>query len=82
VGVGALPLRDSSPDADQVDSSLGSLGDRVTETQRICIADQLPAGITLTGLSIDGTEAVIDVDVDGAIATDASLLEKGVCPAR
>nr|WP_314843329.1 LmeA family phospholipid-binding protein [uncultured Microbacterium sp.] len=69
-------------DADQVDSSLGSLGDRVTETQRICIADQLPAGITLTGLAIDGTEAVIDVDVDGAIATDASLLEKGVCPTR
>ncbi|MCS3441641.1 LmeA family phospholipid-binding protein [Microbacterium phyllosphaerae] len=67
-------------DLDQVGSSLGSLGDRLTETQRICIADQLPAGITLTGLEIDGTEAVIDVDVDGAIATDASLLDKGVCP--
>ena len=67
-------------DADQVGSSLGSLGDRFTETQRVCIADQLPAGITLTGLEIDGTEAVIDVDVDGAIATDASLLDKGVCP--
>ncbi|KQR38722.1 MULTISPECIES: LmeA family phospholipid-binding protein [Microbacterium] len=67
-------------DADQVGSSLGSLGDRLTETQRVCIADQLPAGITLTGLEIDGTEAVIDVDVDGAIATDASLLDKGVCP--
>ncbi|WP_447912559.1 LmeA family phospholipid-binding protein [Microbacterium phyllosphaerae] len=67
-------------DADQVGSSLGSLGDRLTETQRVCIADQLPAGIALTGLEIDGTEAVIDVDVDGAIATDASLLDKGVCP--
>lgn len=67
-------------DADQVGSSLGSLGGRLTETQRICIADQLPAGITLTDLEIDGTEAVIDVDVDGAIATDASLLEKGTCP--
>lgn len=67
-------------DADQVGSSLGSLGDRFTETQRVCIADQLPAGITLTELEIDGTEAVIDVDVDGAIATDASLLDKGVCP--
>lgn len=67
-------------DADQVGSSLGALGDRLTETQRICIADQLPAGITLTGLEIDGAEAVIDVDVDGAIATDESLLEKGTCP--
>jgi len=67
-------------DADQVGSSLGSLGDSLTRTQRVCIADQLPAGITLTGLEIDGTEAVIDVDVDGAIATDASLLDNGVCP--
>lgn len=67
-------------DADQVGSSLGSLGAQITQTQRICIADQLPAGITLTGLEIEGTEAVIDVDVDGAIATDESLLDKGVCP--
>jgi len=67
-------------DADQVGSTLGALGERLTETQRICIADQLPAGITLTDLEIDGAEAVIDVDVDGAIATDESLLEKGTCP--
>lgn len=67
-------------DADQVGSSLGSLGTRLTETQRICIADQLPAGITLTGLEIEGNAAVIDVDVDGAIATDQTLLDKGVCP--
>ncbi|AXL11831.1 DUF2993 domain-containing protein [Microbacterium foliorum] len=69
-------------DADQVGSSLGALGTRLTETQRVCIADQLPAGITLVGLKIVGSEAVIDVDVDGAIATDESLLEKGTCPRR
>ncbi|CAH0160271.1 hypothetical protein SRABI98_01005 [Microbacterium sp. Bi98] len=67
-------------DADQVGSSLGALGEQLTQTQRICIADQLPAGITLTGLQVDGSEAVIDVDVDGAIATDQTLLEKGTCP--
>lgn len=67
-------------DADQVGASLGSLGERLTETQRICIADQLPAGVLLTGLTVEGSDAVIDVDVDGRIATDRSLLEKGVCP--
>lgn len=67
-------------DADQVGSTLGALGEQLTETQRICIADQLPAGITLTDLEIDGSEAVIDVDVDGTIATDESLLAKGTCP--
>lgn len=67
-------------DADQVGSSLGSLGAQLTDTQRVCIKDQLPAGLTLTGLEIEGSEAVIDVVVDGAIATDQALREKGACP--
>ncbi|MGP6171417.1 LmeA family phospholipid-binding protein [Microbacterium sp. A204] len=51
----------------------------ITEPQRICIADQLPAGLTMTGLKIDGPEAVIDIDVDGAIVTDPALQQNGVC---
>lgn len=69
-------------DMDGVGSMLGSVGESLTQTQRVCIADQLPAGLTLTGLEIVGTEAVIEIDVDGAIATDETLLEKGVCPSR
>lgn len=67
-------------DVDGVGSMLGSVGESLTQTQRVCIADQLPAGLTLTGLEIVGSAAVIDIDVDGAIATDPALLEKGVCP--
>ena len=67
-------------DVDGVGSMLGSVGEGLTQPQRICIADQLPAGLTLTGLAITGSEAVIDIDVDGAIATDPALLENGVCP--
>ncbi|WP_136055870.1 DUF2993 domain-containing protein [Microbacterium sp. K24] len=67
-------------DVDGVGSMLGSVADSLTQTQRVCIADQLPAGLTLTGLEIVGSAAVIDIDVDGAIATDPALLEKGVCP--
>ncbi len=69
-------------DASDVGSNLGVVGSGLTEPQRICIADQLPAGLTLTGLEIEGTTAVIDLDVDGAIATDETLLEKGTCPGR
>lgn len=69
-------------DAAEVGSSLGALGATLAQTQRLCIADQLPAGLTLTGLDIEGSVAVIDVDVDGAITTDASLQEPGVCPQR
>ncbi|MGW8484154.1 LmeA family phospholipid-binding protein [Microbacterium sp. NPDC055903] len=66
-------------DAAQIADRLGDLGDRLTETQRICIADQLPAGLHLAGLAIDGTEAVVDLTVDGAIISDASLQENGTC---
>lgn len=67
-------------DLDRVGSSLGSLGEGITEPRRVCIADQLPAGLTLTGLEIVDSAAVIDVDVDGAIVTDESLQDKGTCP--
>lgn len=67
-------------DAEQVGSSLGALGANLTQTQTVCIADQLPAGLSLTGLRIDGSVAAIDVDVDGAIVTDESLQQPGVCP--
>ncbi|KYJ99438.1 LmeA family phospholipid-binding protein [Microbacterium sp. CH1] len=66
-------------DLDRVGSSLGSLGAGITEPRRVCIADQLPAGLTLTGLEIVEDEAVIDIDVNGAIVTDESLQEKGTC---
>ncbi|MGF6821466.1 hypothetical protein M2317_000352 [Microbacterium sp. ZKA21] len=65
--------------ADQVSDRLGDLGARLTETQHICIADQLPAGLTLTGLTIDGTAAVIDLSVAGGIVSDPTLQENGVC---
>ncbi|CAH0137450.1 DUF2993 domain-containing protein [Microbacterium sp. Bi121] len=65
--------------AADIAARFGDAAAQLAGTQRICIADQLPAGLTVTGLKIDGTEAVIDVDVDGAIATDESLQQNGSC---
>lgn len=66
-------------DLDRVGSSLGSLGEGITQPRRVCIADQLPAGLTLTGVEIVGDDAVIDIDADGAIVTDEALQAKGTC---
>jgi len=65
--------------AAEIADRFGGIAEQLTEPQRICIADQLPAGITMTGLQIDGEQAVIDIDVDGAIVTDSSLQENGSC---
>nr|WP_157311752.1 DUF2993 domain-containing protein [Microbacterium sp. MAH-37] len=67
-------------DLAQLADRLGGIGSGLAETHRICIADQLPAGLTLTGLKIVGDTAVADVDVDGRIAVDPALQENGTCP--
>lgn len=66
-------------DAAELDSRFGQLAEQLTQTQRICIADQLPAGLTLTGVKIDGKTAVVDIDVNGAIVSDPALQANGVC---
>ncbi|MGB4137076.1 MAG: LmeA family phospholipid-binding protein, partial [Microbacterium sp.] len=58
---------------------LGPLGSGLAQTQRICIADRLPAGITLTGLKVAGDRVIADVAVDGRIAVDGDLLQNGTC---
>ena len=75
----SLSVGDGSIDLGKVTGWLEDTNADLSGPHRICIADQLPAGLTLTGLRIDGNEAVIDVDVDGRIATDEKLLKNGTC---
>ena len=49
-------------------------------TQRLCIADRLPAGVHLSGLRVDGDVLVTTFTADSAITTDPKLLENGTCP--
>lgn len=74
-----LEVAGLSLNAAEIAERFGGAAAQITEPRRICIADQLPAGLTVTGLQIDGSEAVIDVDVDGAIATDETLQQNGTC---
>lgn len=67
-------------DLQRLAALFGDAGAALADTQRVCIADQLPAGITLTGLRIDGTAVVADISADGRIGVDQSLLEPGTCP--
>lgn len=65
--------------AAQIADRFGEAAAELAGPQRICIADQIPAGLTMTGLSISGSTAVIDIDVDGAIVTNEALQQSGVC---
>lgn len=76
----SVTLGGSQIDLQGLADLLGSAGEKLAGPQRICIADRLPAGITLTGLRIQGTRAVADISADGRIAVDPALLENGSCP--
>jgi hypothetical protein len=76
----SLSVNGMDVDLDAVSGLIGSAGETITQPQRVCIADRLPAGITLTGLRIEGTRAVADISADGRIAVDQELLENGTCP--
>lgn len=67
-------------DLQELAGRFGDAGKSLAGPQRICIADRLPAGITLTGLRIHGTSAIADISADGRIAVDPALLEPGTCP--
>ncbi|MGF2948383.1 LmeA family phospholipid-binding protein [Microbacterium alcoholitolerans] len=67
-------------DLQRLAAIFGDAGAALADTHRVCIADQLPAGITLTGLRIDGTAVVADISADGRIGVDETLLEPGTCP--
>ncbi|MFJ4044906.1 DUF2993 domain-containing protein [Microbacterium sp. NPDC089987] len=76
----SLMVNGTAVDLDAVSGLAGLAGAAITQPQRICIADRLPAGITLTGLRIEGSRAVADIAADGRIAVDQALLDPGTCP--
>ena len=75
----SVSVGDGQLDLSSVTGWLEDTSAQLSGPHRSCIADRLPAGLTLTGVAIDGDEAVIDIDVDGAIATDPTLVENGTC---
>lgn len=73
-------LGDADISADALRQQFGGLSDSVLREWSICIADQLPSALTLTGVSVDeANELVATFDVDGAIVVDRALLQNGVC---
>ncbi|MFT4211099.1 MAG: DUF2993 domain-containing protein [Microbacterium sp.] len=65
--------------ADDLRSRFGTLADAVLQSWRVCIAQELPAGLTLTAVSVTGDRLVAVFAVDAGSLTDAALAQKGSC---
>ncbi|WP_150952041.1 DUF2993 domain-containing protein [Microbacterium testaceum] len=66
-------------DADTLRSQFGGVADSVLKTTSLCIADRLPAGLTLTSATVQGQDLVATFDVAGGILNDPALQSDGTC---
>ena len=75
----ALQLGGAEVSAAQLQDRFGRIADGVLRDWDVCVAEYLPAGVTLTSVSVEGATLVAGFDIDGGIASDPALQENGTC---
>ena len=65
--------------ADGLRQQFGGLADTVLRTWDVCVAQYLPAALTLTSVDVEGAEVVAGFDIDGAVVVDSTLRQNGTC---
>lgn len=75
----AFRIGGAEVDAQELARRLGPVGEALAGPYPVCVADRMPAGLSLTSLTVSGGEAVVGFDVDGRIAVDAALQRPGSC---
>lgn len=75
----SLQLAGAEVGADALREQFGPVADLVLRDWTVCIAQHVPAGVTLTDIAVDGEVLVAGFDVDGAIMTDPALRATGTC---
>lgn len=75
----SFELAGAQIDASQLSEQFGQLADVVVRDWTFCLAEYIPAGVTLTDVQVDGDVLVADAEVDGAIVTDPALQANGTC---
>ncbi|WP_127472717.1 DUF2993 domain-containing protein [Microbacterium sulfonylureivorans] len=75
----SFELAGAQIDAGQLSQQFGALADVVVRDWTVCLAQYIPAGVTMTDVRVDGDVLVADADVDGAIVNDPALQANGTC---
>lgn len=75
----SFDLAGASIDAAAISERFGPIADVVLQDWTICLAEYLPAGVTLSDVEVSGDSIVVNADIDGAIVTDPALQANGTC---
>ncbi|WP_306232916.1 DUF2993 domain-containing protein [Agrococcus beijingensis] len=65
--------------ADGLRAQFGSLADPILQDRRLCIADSLPAAMTLQSIEVVDEELIARFDIAGGIIDDPALQQNGTC---
>lgn len=76
-----LQVAGAEVSADDLVDRFGAIARTVVRDWDVCVAGDLPAGVTLEGVRVAGQTLVADFAVDGGILHDPALQQKGTCPA-
>ncbi|WZH37077.1 MAG: DUF2993 domain-containing protein [Microbacterium enclense] len=75
----AFELGGNNIDADTLRAQFGGVADALLRTQSLCIADRLPAALTLTTATVQDQTFVAVFDVAGGVLNDPALQGDGSC---
>jgi len=75
----SLQLAGTDISADRLRNQFGIIADLVLRDWTVCIAEYIPAALTLTDVDVAGETLVAEFDVDGGILSDPALQENGTC---
>jgi hypothetical protein len=65
--------------ADGIRSQFGVIADPVLRTWDVCLAQHLPAALSLTSVAAERDQIVATFAIDGAVVIDPALRAKGTC---
>ncbi|HWL77336.1 LmeA family phospholipid-binding protein [Microbacterium sp.] len=69
----------STVSADRLRDQFGVLADVLLRDWRVCIADRLPAGVTLSEVGVEAETLVADFEIAPGIVHDTALQSPGTC---
>jgi hypothetical protein len=73
-------LGEAQVSADDLRAQFGGLADVALREWSLCVASDLPAALTLTGVQVDADDRVVaEFAVDGAVVVDPALRANGTC---
>ncbi|GAA1985843.1 DUF2993 domain-containing protein [Microbacterium pumilum] len=75
----SLQVAGATVTASGLQQQFGAVADAVLRDWPVCLAQYIPAGMTLTDVAVDGDVLVADFDIDGGIISDPALQATGTC---